>query len=302
MPTHYADRLQAAVELRGAPIVVGLDPVLEKLPAELRPTRPSLGAAVRAIEGFGRGVIEAVASIAPAVKMNVGFFEPFQAEGLASFFRLVEHAHAHDLLVIADIKRGDIGSTAALYARGWLAPPVLEDLSPTTVPDAVTLSGYLGENSVRPFIDAARDGGRGLYVLVRPSDPGADQVHDFGGQRRFYQHMADLVDRWGADVSLLGRCGLSLVGAVVAPKDAASTTELRSAMPRTPWLVPGYGAQGATARECGPCFLPGGRGALVNASRSVIYAYEPDHADWRARITAAAGRFRDELAGVAAAC
>src|SRR5690606_31033943 len=165
------------------------------------------------------------------------------------------------------IKRGDIGSTARLYARGHLATPGAAGapdarISDARIPDAVTLAGYLGENAVRPFIEAAQATGRGLYVLVRPSDPGADRVHEFAGQpapasearpaadtshgasgsamagaaTRFYQHMAALVREWGGDPALIGSGGLSCVGAVVAPKDEPSTRALRSTMPHTPWL------------------------------------------------------------------
>ena len=155
---------------------------------------------------------------------------------------------------------------------------------------------------MRPFVEVAQAHGRGLYVLVRPSDPGADAVHDFGGAERFYQFMAGLVRDWGATEGLVGECGLSCVGAVVAPKDAESTAALRAAMPQTPFLVPGYGAQGAGAAACRPCFRADGSGAVINASRSVIYAFEkPAYAerfgdDWRACIAQAACDFAADVA------
>ncbi len=299
---HYADRLTAAIRTRGTPAVVGLDPVLESLPPSLRPRDATLRSAVEAVETFGRGVLDAVAPHVPAVKINAGFFEALYADGLAAYYRLVAYAHAQGLLVIGDIKRGDIGSTAALYARGHLDAPAFADVDPACIPDAVTLAGYLGKNAVTPFIAAARKYGRGVYILVRPSDPGADEVHEFGGGPRFYEHMADLVHRWGAAADLLGDCGLSCVGAVVAPKDAASTAALRVQMPHTPWLVPGYGAQGASAESCRPCFRPDGTGAVVNASRSVLYAFEkPEYRqrcgdDWRAAIAAACQAFAADVA------
>lgn len=302
MSENFADRLTAAVRARGTPAVVGIDPVLEKLPAVLRPHDRRLHSAVKAVEGFCCGVVDAVAEQVPAVKINAGFFEAFYGEGLAAYYRVVAHAHRRGLLVIGDIKRGDIGSTAELYARGHLAPPVFEDMDPACLPDAVTLAGYLGENAVRPFIDAGRAAGRGVYVLVRPSDPGADEVHEFGGAERFYAHMARLVHRWGAAEGLIGDCGLSCVGAVVAPKDAASTAGLRAALPHAPFLVPGYGAQGATAESCRPCFRADGTGAIINASRSVIYAFaRPEcrarsDADWPAAVAAACREFAGDVA------
>lgn len=304
MSENFADRLTAAVRARGTPAVVGIDPVLERLPPALQPRDKCLKSAVKAVETFCRGVVDAVAEHVPAVKINAGFFEAFYGEGLAAYYRVVAHAHERGLLVIGDIKRGDIGSTAELYARGHLAAPTFDDMDPASIPDAVTLAGYLGENAVRPFIEAGRATGRGVFVLVRPSDPGADEVHDFGDAERFYQHMARLVHRWGAVEGLIGTCRLSCVGAVVAPKDAASTAALRAALPHTPFLVPGYGAQGATAESCRPCFRSDGTGAIINASRSVIYAFhrpewQPQHGDnWQAAVAAAGRAFAADVAGL----
>ncbi len=297
-PTHFADRLTNAVCAKRTPAVVGLDPVLEQLPEPLRPRDRRLEPAVAALETFGREVLDAVAAHVPAVKINAGFFEALYGAGLGAYYRLVAHAHRRGLLVIGDIKRGDIGSTAKLYARGHLDLPAFDDVDPDSLPDAVTLAGYLGENAVRPFIELAARYGRGVYVLVRPSDPGADEVHEFGGTGgRFYEHMAALVRRWGT--AHVGASGLSCVGAVVAPKDAASTAALRAALPQTPFLVPGYGAQGATVEDCRPCFRADGTGAIVNASRSVIYAFSrPEHAgrgDWQAAVAGAAARLAADL-------
>lgn len=274
MPEHHADRLQAAIKRCGTPAVVGLDPVIEKLPPDLQPRDKTAQAAADGIEAFCRGVIDVVAEQVPAVKPNIAFFEALYEPGVAAYRRVVAHAHERGLIVIGDIKRGDIGSTAKLYARGHLAPPTWGDVDPAGVPDAVTLAGYLGENAIRPFIDVAREHGRGVYVLVRPSEPKADEVHEFGTEDgRFYQHMARLVHLWGIADDLIGTSGLSCVGAVVAPKDTESTRALRSMLPQTPFLVPGYGAQGGTAESCRACFRDDRTGAVVNASRSVIYAY-----------------------------
>lgn len=300
-PVHFADRLEQAVRRCRAPAVVGLDPQYERLPAPLRMERPTLAQAVGAIETFCRQVIDAVADLVPAVKINSAFFEAFYDCGVAAYYRLIAEAHRRGLLVIGDIKRGDIGSTAALYARGHLQAPVFADIDPLCIPDAVTVAGYLGESCVRPFIDACAAHGRGVFVLVRPSDPGADAIHEFGGDRPLYALLADLVQRWGDGPGRIGDCGLSYVGAVVAPKDEASTARLRAALPRALFLVPGYGAQGATADACKPCFLADGRGAIVSASRSVIFAYErPEYQrrwgpDWPAAIALAARDFAADV-------
>jgi orotidine-5'-phosphate decarboxylase len=305
MTTPYADRLTAAIRAKRTAAVVGIDPVVERLPAELRPRGNDLGSTAAALETFCRAVIDTVAPHVPAVKINSAFFEALYEAGVAVFYRLISYAHEHGLLVIGDVKRGDIGSTAKLYARGHLGQPLFADVDPTRVPDAVTLAGYLGENAVRPFVDVAREQGRGVYVLVRPSDPGADRVHEFGDRQKLYQHMAALVREWGGSAELRGECGLSCVGAVVAPKDAESTAALRAALPHTPFLVPGFGAQGATAETCRPCFRADGSGAVVNASRSVIYAYEAagtegrEPGDWRAHVAEACRRFAGDIARLA---
>jgi orotidine-5'-phosphate decarboxylase len=301
MSAHFADRLATAIRNKQTAAVVGIDPVLENLPAPFRTAVGSLSGAAEAIESFCRAVIDEVAPHVPAIKINSGFFEALYENGVASYYRLVAHAHARQLLVIGDIKRGDIGSTAKLYARGHLDDPPF-DLDPARIPDAVTLAGYLGRNAVQPFIDIAKRTGRGVFVLIRPSDPGADEVHEFGQTKRFYEHMADLLLEWSASADPPGHCGLSCVGAVVAPKDIESTKRLRDRLPGTPFLVPGYGAQGATAENCRPCFRADGSGAIINASRSVIYAFDDPRYrdrcgdDWRVCVRAAAADFAADVA------
>ncbi|MFO0838675.1 MAG: orotidine-5'-phosphate decarboxylase [Phycisphaerae bacterium] len=298
---NFADRVVAAVARRGTPAVVGLDPQLDRIPAQFRERVTNRAAAAGALREFCNSVIEVVAPFVPAVKVNSAFFEAVGPAGVAAYFDVIANAHRHDLLTIGDVKRGDIGSTAAFYAAGHIGARRWPDADKAGIPDAVTLAGYLGENAVRPFIDAAIPRGAGLFVLVRPSDPGADEVHEFGGQTPFYMHMARLVRRWGNGRELIGECGLSVVGAVVAPKDAESTRALREALPAAIFLVPGYGAQGASAEKCRPCFLPDGSGALVNASRSVLFAFESaQHRarfgdDWKGCISAACKDFATDV-------
>jgi orotidine-5'-phosphate decarboxylase len=299
----FADRLTAAIHAKRTAAVVGIDPVLERLPSELQPRRNDLKSAASALETFCRDVIDTVTPHVPAVKINSAFFEALYETGVAVYYRMVSHAHQRGLLVIGDVKRGDIGSTAKLYARGHLGKPELSDVDPARIPDAVTLAGYLGENAVRPFVAIAGEQGKGVFVLVRPSDPGADRIHEFGKPVKLYQHLAGLLREWGDTPELRGQCGLSSVGAVVAPKDAASTSALRASLPNTPFLVPGFGAQGGTPETCRPCFRPDGSGAIVNASRSVIYAYERESGsepgDWRACVAEACERFARDVARLA---
>lgn len=301
MGGHFADALVARIRALRAPAVVGLDPLAARLPRELRVDRDDAAAVAAAFETFGRGVIDEVAALVPALKINSAFFEAHREHGVAAYYRLIAYARQRGLIVIGDVKRGDIGSTAELYARGHLCG--------SAAPDAVTLAGYLGENAVRPFVDVCRAEQRGVFVLVRPSDPGADEVHEFDGgagppageRLPFYRHMAALVARWGGAADLIGRSGFSCVGAVVAAKDASSTRALRSALPHAIFLVPGYGAQGGTAESCRNCLNAEGVGGVVNASRSVIFAYEiPAYAergggDWRRCVRLACEDFIADL-------
>lgn len=213
----FGDRLGAAVREKGTAAVVGIDPVLERLPRSLRDDISTAEDAARAIAAFGRGVIESVATHVPLVKINIAFFEVFHEYGIAAFYQLVEAARDAGLLVIADIKRGDIGSTAALIRPR--APREHRLARPFRTTNS--RRGHAGRLSrsraVQPFVDVCATTGRGVYVLVRPSDPGADQVHDFGGEtERFYEFMGDLVSQWGTE--LIGENGLSAVSAVVAPR------------------------------------------------------------------------------------
>ena len=289
MPEHFADRLLAAIARTGSPVCVGIDPLFERLPDTLRGRDE-----VAAIETFSMGVIEAVAGTVPAVKPQIAYFERYGSAGVAGYERVVSAARKAGLVVIADVKRGDIGSTAAQYAAGHLARP--------DGPDAITVNGYFGADGLAPFVEAARDHGKGLFVLVRTSNPSAREIQDFtdADGKTVFQHAAECVARIGAAEDLLGQSGYSCVGAVVGATWPDEARLLRKAMPRQLFLVPGYGAQGATAADCAASFDQGGRGAIVSASRSVIYAFGEDKyagMEWPAAVAAAAKAFAGDLAG-----
>jgi orotidine-5'-phosphate decarboxylase len=303
----FADRLEAAIEAKGSCLVVGIDPALERLPEEVRsrvaavgrgsgPTAPRAAAAIGL---WARDLVEAIAPFAAAVKPNTAFFERFGAAGWDALQATCRAARAAGLLVIVDGKRGDIDSTARAYADGLLGG------LPDTVgaaADAVTVNPYLGTDGIRPFLDAAREGGKGLFVLVRTSNPSAAEIQDLdAGGRPVYLRVADLVALWGDE--LVGEMGLSSVGAVVGATAPRQAAEVRAALPRAIFLVPGYGAQGAGAEEIRPHFLPGGRGAVVNSSRAIIFAHEKDPGrPWRESVARAAERARDDLEKVRKSC
>lgn len=280
MPETFTDRLLAAVEAKGSPVCVGLDPAVDRLPAAVRPSfdchsgraergrSPTGRDEVEAVEDFCLQVAEAVAPIVPAVKPQIACFEALGPAGVDLYFRIVRRCRELGLIVIGDVKRGDIGSTARAYAAAHLKS--------TDAPDAITVNGYFGADGLSPFVDAARATGRGVFVLVRTSNPSAGDVQDFqaANGERFYEHQARLVASLGDGEGLVGRRGYSCIGAVVGATYPDEARRLRALMPRQMFLVPGYGAQGATAADCAAAFDENGAGAIVNASRSVIYAHE----------------------------
>jgi orotidine-5'-phosphate decarboxylase len=290
---HFADRLLQSIADKGAPVCVGIDPVLERLPAPIRNAAPD---EARALLQFGSEVVRIVAPLVPAVKINTAFFERYGGAGVDAYFELVAVAGACGLAVIGDCKRGDVGHTAEQYAAGQFEPP-----AGRRGPDAVTLQSYLGWDAIQPFCSAAERQGRGLFILVQTSNPSAAAVQDFPGAdgRTLSEHVAALVESWAAQPGRLGRRGYSLVGAVVAPRDAALARRLRLAMPSCLFLVPGYGAQGAGAEEVRTCFKPDGSGALVNASRSVIHPQDVSGSaggGWQAAVESACRRFVQDIA------
>jgi orotidine-5'-phosphate decarboxylase len=283
---HFADRLAEAVERKGSQLVVGLDPVLAQLPEELR----GEGAAA-AFERFCCGIVDAVAASAVAVKPQSAFFEALGADGVRAFERVCDYARAAGLLVIADVKRGDIGSTSAAYAEAFVrrrgdAPPLA---------DCMTVSPYLGGDSIEPFLDACREDGAGLFCLVKTSNPGGADVQDatLADGRPLWQHVAGLVDAWGGD--LVGERGLSAVGAVVGATYPREVAEARRLLPRAVLLLPGIGAQGGSPADLAAAFEHGAAGALVSASRSVIYAFRATGGDYRAAAAAEAERLAREV-------
>ena len=270
----YADRLDARVQALGHPALVGIDPHPDQLPEEFSAARnTSLAPAARAqaLSDFGRALIDVIAERAVAVKPQSAFFELFGAAGVRAWEEVVGHAHDAGLLVIGDVKRGDISSTAAAYAKAFLEGD--EGIDQRVLCDAITVNPYLGDDAVEPFVEACARTGRGLYVLVRTSNPGSRdlQLH---GDPPLCDLVARKVHAWGE--ALVGNSGLSSIGAVVGATHAEELTRLRGLMPHTPLLLPGYGAQGAGAADVRDAFgdpLHPFRGALVNSSRGISFAY-----------------------------
>jgi orotidine-5'-phosphate decarboxylase len=303
MPQHFSDRLLEAIDRCGAPICVGIDPVLESLPAavtdripaEVREAGP-VEAAVDAIYDFSLTVLKTVARHVPVVKIQSAFFEKYQWEGVRAYFSLVKQARELGLLVIGDVKRGDMASTSLAYAVGHLGEETI------ALPDAITINPMLGLDSIAPYVEAAKKHGKGLFVLVRNSNPGAAQFQDvfLKDGRTWSQMMADALAGVAASDGMIGRHGYSIVGAVVGATQEQTIPDLRKRLPHSIFLLPGYGAQGAAAAQTRAAFTKG-RGAIVSASRSILYAHaEPRYAarfgnDWARCVEQAVLDMKEDL-------
>jgi orotidine-5'-phosphate decarboxylase len=278
----YCERLHNAVRKKQTVALVGLDPRFDQLPAEIISSAENRGISNReeikalAFEEFCFRLIDVVAPLVPAVKPQAAFFEECGPAGMQTLSRVIRRARDAGLIVICDAKRGDIGSTAEAYARGYLAGD-----DPAAAPwaaDALTVNPYLGRDTLEPFVKVAAERGAGIYVLVRTSNPGAGTFQDrespsnSGEQARpLYRHVASVVEELAVETA--GGENFGCVGAVVGATYPRELTELREAMPHAPFLVPGYGSQGATAAAVAAAFSPDGLGALINNSRGINFAY-----------------------------
>lgn len=266
---HYADALTNRIK-ETSPVCVGLDPVLDKLPEGVPKT-------VAGVLTFCKGIIDATHSVASSVKPQLAYFELLGWEGMKVFFEVCEYAKTRNLLVIADGKRNDIGSTCEAYADAYLGKdkPI----------DALTVSPYLGSDGITPFIERCTKHDKGIYVLVKTSNESSGEIQDLPtGDEAVHEYLAQLVEGWGAQH--LGKMNLSCVGAVVGATYPEELKYLRTLMPHIPFLIPGYGAQGGGADDVKYGFLPDGTGAVVNAARSIIYASAKK--DWQEAATKAA--------------
>jgi orotidine-5'-phosphate decarboxylase len=266
--TNFGDTLAAAVKRRGNPVVVGLDPRWEQLPRSVAAGQTADSAErAAAYEFFCREIIDVVASRVPAVKPQAAFFEECGPVGMVALGNVVRHARDKGLLVIMDGKRNDIGSTAEAYARGYLGHESAWGC------DALTISPYLGADSLEPFISLANERSAGLFVLVKTSNPGSGMLQDrlIDGEP-LYRVTAKYVEEQSA--AHAGASKYGSVGAVVGATYPAQLAELRAAMPHTWFLVPGYGSQGGTAQDCAPAFDSNGLGAVINNSRGIIFAHQ----------------------------
>ena len=280
MASSFRERLERLAAERRSVLCVGLDPRPELFPEEVfRGVRDGPAGLARALERFCNGIVEAVAEHAVAVKPQLAFFEQAGHHGLAAAERVSELARERGLLVIADGKRGDIGSTAEAYAAAYLGPR--GNAGPLA--DALTVNPYLGADSLEPFAQTCRSHGGLAFVLVRTSNPGGADIQELqlADGSRVWEHVARIV------ASLA-----PVAGAVVGATQPGAVARARELMPDATFLLPGVGAQGGDVAALGPAFAPGPAGGLVSASRSVLYASR-ETGRWQAAAAAEAGRLRE---------
>ena len=294
-PLPFSARLAAAITQRRTPACIGLDPRRESLP-------PALGAATiddpaslaEIFTCFCRDVIDVVAPLVPIVKPQLACFEAIGPHGMSALADVIAHARSKNLLVLADGKRSDIGSTAEAYADGWLAGP--------WAADALTVNPYLGLDSVEPFVKTAAERGAGIFILVKTSNPGSRDFQDLQSDgRTIYEHVAAGVEQLAARTTAGGTYGA--VGAVVGATWPRQLDALRAAMPHTWILVPGFGKQGGRAADVHAAFHPDGLGAIVVSARDVIFAHSrPEmnaglsEGQWQTAVNRACSDMIDRLA------
>ena len=274
------NKLIAKIQKTQAPIVVGLDPMLDYIPAHVKEKAfaefgETLEGAAEAIWQFNKEIVDKTYDLIPAVKPQIAMYEQFGVEGLKAYQRTVDYCHSKDLVVIGDIKRGDIGSTSAAYASGHLGKVQVGSKCYTAFnEDFATVNPYLGSDGVKPFLEVCREEGKGLFILVKTSNPSSGEFQDrLIDGRPLYELVGEKVAQWGREH--MGD-SYSYIGAVVGATYPEMGKILRKIMPKTFILVPGYGAQGGKGKDLAHFFNEDGYGAIVNSSRGIIAAYKQE--------------------------
>ena len=297
------DKLQDLIRARKNPTVAGLDARVEYVPPHILKRHldhwgETLQGAAEAIFEFNCGLMDALCDVVPAVKPQSAYYELLGWRGMEMLERTIAYAKEKGLFVIADVKRGDIGSTAQAYSEAWLGKTrVGSKAIPVFGADCVTLNGYMGSDSINPFLQTCREEGKCVFILTKTSNPGSGELQDLvAGDRLVYKVMGDLIARLGKGTE--GKYGYSDAGAVVGAPYPSDLRELRRRLEHTFFLVPGYGAQGGTAQDVQYAFDKMGHGAIVNSSRGIMCAWQrtgKDGLDYQEAARAAAEQMRDEL-------
>jgi len=294
---HFADRLAESVHQCGNPVCLGIDPRWESLPRSIRESHDasSLESIAHAFAVFGLRVLELVGDRVPVIKPQAAFFEACGPDGLRALQAILERCRQMKRVTILDAKRGDIAGTATAYADAAFAGiPVEGHILPVWDADALTVNPYLGRDALEPFLQSARQSQRGVFVLVRTSNPGAGLFQDLRCDGRpLYEHVGQAVANWNHES--IGECGYGDVGAVVGATHPRELMELRAQMPEVWFLIPGYGAQGGSADDVRHGLRGDGLGAIVNSSRGLTFPFAPDDPNWESAIRDATTRMIEAL-------
>lgn len=278
---NFADKLIDHINKKQNPSIVGLDPRIERIPSFIKNEMldkygNSIKAVAKSFIKFNYGIINAVSDIVPAVKPQIAFYEKYGFEGVKCFQETVKYAKSKGLIVVEDAKRNDIGTTASAYSSGHIGKvnKCKGDEVPMFDVDAITINAYLGSDGVKPFIEDIKKYGKGCFILVKTSNISSGELQDkkLIDNLKLSEHVARYVNEWGKDT--IGDRGYSSIGAVVGATFSTQVKSLREIMKRSIFLSPGYGAQGASAKDIIPLFNEDGYGALISSSRNIVFAYE----------------------------
>lgn len=278
---NISDLLIEKIQATNNPTVVGLDPRLEMIPEFIRNQAyetygKNLKGASKALVAFNKALIDNIYDLIPAVKPQIAFYEQFGAEGIAAYIETIEYAKEKGLIIIGDIKRGDIATTAQAYGEGHIGTVDVEgEKFKVFKEDFITVNPYMGSDSISPYLEYCTSQQKGLFILVKTSNKGSGDIQDLLiGEQRIYEKVGQLVEEWGKET--IGANDYSALGAVVGATYPEQLDILRKQMPHTFFLVPGYGAQGAGAKEVAGAFDKNGNGAIINSSRGIIAAYKAE--------------------------
>lgn len=269
------DKLIEKITKMKNPTCVGLDTSFDYLPDDMKEGIDDFKGAAHAILEFNKKIVDSVCDIVPAVKVQIAYYEQYGKAGIKAFRKTCAYAKEKGLIVITDAKRNDIGATASRYAAAFLGKTEVNgNLEAAFESDFLTVNGYLGTDGIAPFTDECKKNGKGIFVLVKTSNPSSGELQNLKLEdgRTVYECMGDMVEKWGEDTR--GKYGYSAVGAVVGATYPEEAKVLRARLPHTFFLVPGYGAQGANAEMLKNCFDEKGSGGIVNNSRGILCAYK----------------------------
>ena len=269
------DKLIDGIIAMQNPTCVGLDTLFDYLPEDMKAGAKTFEDVAERVLEFNKKIIDSVYDIVPSVKVQIAYYEMYGAAGMKAYYETLKYATEKGLVVIADAKRNDIGSTAGCYAKAFLGETQVNDATIKAFPsDYVTVNGYLGSDGILPFVEQCEKNDKGIFVLVKTSNPSGAEIQNMVLENGvpMYEYMGGLVEKWGE--STIGQYGYSAVGAVVGATHPTEAARLREILPHTFFLIPGYGAQGGNAEMLKSCFGANGLGGVVNNSRGILCAYK----------------------------